>query len=464
MRVMLVVAALSLILSCAWGLLAQSQPAPSRPHDLVAPVTDQWRDALPTDPQLAALAYLNRVPSEMRARGAAVANSRYTVLVARVGFSIATIVLFLVTGASASLGTISARLMRQRWAQDMIFATAFFLLLFVVTLPVETYAGYVRWRHFGFADRPFLDWLSDFAIDWSTITIFNVVGVAALMAMIRRTPKFWVGWASAIYLVLASIYVVATPVLIEPLTNQYTPIPDSPIKRDILAMARANGVPADNVFTSNASRQSRLLNAHVSGVFGTARISIDDTTLSGQYQPGILMVVGHEIGHYVMGHAYYTVLILTLLAGAGFLLISWLEPPLIQKFGEGWRIADMSQTASIAVFWLLFMVWMFVSNPIINAYTRWQESQADLYGLNASQAPHGMAEFIIHDADTARLEPTALDILLFYDHPSDKSSSGNRDAVARRALVGSAAPRLTIKASVEARAGAVHDRGRVEWD
>jgi len=421
MRVMMGIAALSLIVSFVWGFMAQSQPAPSRPHDLVAPVTDRWREELPADPQLAEQAYLSRIPLEMRARGDAVENSRYTVLVTRFAVSIAAMVLILVSGASASLGASTARLSGRRWAQDMIFATAFFLLLFSITLPVETYAGYVRWRQFGFADRPFLDWLSDFAIDWSTITVFYVLGIAGFMAMIRRTPKFWVSWATAIYLVLVSIYMVAAPVLIEPLTNHYSPIPDSALKRDILAMARANGVPADNVFTANASRQSRLLNAHVSGVLGTARISIDDTTLSGQYQPGILMVVGHEIGHYVMGHIYYTVLILTLLAGTGFLLISWLEPPLIQKFGESWKIADMSQTASIPVFWLLFVVWTFVSNPLNNAYSRWQESQADLYGLNASQAPHGMAEFMIHDADTGRLEPTALDILLFFDHPSDKS-------------------------------------------
>jgi STE24 endopeptidase len=421
MRVMLIAAVLALVGAFVWGYAAQSQRAPNRPHDLVAPVTDSWRESLPRDAHLAALAYLNRVPEEMRARGEAVANSRYVVLVARFGVGIAAILLFLFTAAGASLSTAVARVARWRWAQDILFATAFFLLLFVLALPVETYAGYVRWRHFGFADRPYLDWLSDFAVSWATITVFYVAGLAAFMAMIRRTPKSWVGWASAIYLALASLYVVVMPVLIEPMTNQYTPIPDSPLKQDILGMARANGVPANDVFTANASRQSRLLNAHVSGVFGTARISIDDTTLSGQYEPGILMVVGHEIGHYVMGHIYYSVLITTLIAGVGFLLISWLGPFLISKFGGAWRITDMSQTAAIAVFWLLFTAWTFVSDPLNNAYTRWQESQADLYGLNASQAPHGMAEFMIHDADIARLTPTPLDVLLFYDHPSDKS-------------------------------------------
>src|SRR5262249_21275434 len=152
------------------------------------------------------------------------------------------------------------------------------------------------------------DWLVDDVIGWATLTIFYVVGVAAFMGLLRVNRKTWVIWASAIYLSLASVYVVVTPIWIEPLTNHYVPLPDSALKQDILAMARANDVPVNNVYTANASRQSRLLNAHVSGVLGTARVSIDDTTLDGQYQPGVLAVVGHELGHYVMGHVYFTVL------------------------------------------------------------------------------------------------------------------------------------------------------------
>src|SRR5213075_2645588 len=96
--------------------------------------------ALPRDPEAATQAFLNRVPAEMRERGEAVANTRYWVL-----------------GARIAVGA---------------FSIAFFPLLFVIALPVDVYAGYVRSRHFGFSDRPFLDWLLDDVIGWATITVF----------------------------------------------------------------------------------------------------------------------------------------------------------------------------------------------------------------------------------------------------------------------------------------------------
>jgi STE24 endopeptidase len=421
MRIMLAAALLSLLAALGWGFHAGGQPAPPRAQDMTAVVTDAWRAALPRDPQAATEAYLARVPAEMRARGEAVSQTRYYVFGARVALTLGAICLFLFSGAAAQLAAGLGRLKRMDWAQDMLFAAALFGLLYLILLPVDVYAGFVRPRHFGFADRPFADWLRDRSLDWAILTGFYVVGLAAFMALMRRRPHSWIAWAAAIYLGLASVYVLVTPTLIEPLFNTYNSLPDSPLKQDILSMARANNVPAEDVYTADASRQSRLLNAHVSGLGGTARISIDDTTLQGQYEPSILFVVGHEIGHYVLGHIFNYVVWLSAVAAIGFALIGWAGQALIRAFGGRWRIADLRDTAGIAVFWLIFATYGFISQPATNSYSRWQEAQADFYGLNASQAPHGMAEFMIHDADTARLSPAALDVWLFYTHPSDKS-------------------------------------------
>lgn len=421
MRATIAFAVLAIAVAIGWGFFAASQPAPARAQDLTTPVSAGWQAALPLDPALATRAYLDRVPDEMRARGEAVSQTRYWVLVSRIVMSIGAILLFLFSGAAHALATGLAGITRLLWLQSLMFAAALFVVIFAVTLPVEVYAGYVRWRSFGFADRPFLDWLQDDVLNWATLTAFYIVGMAAFGFLLRRFRSSWVGWAGVVYFILAAAYVVATPLYIEPLVNTYTPIPDSHIKRDILAMARANGVPADNVYTGDASRQSRLLNAHVSGIGGTARISIDDNTLAGKDESGVLWVVGHEMGHYVLGHIFNSVLVMTAVAILGFAFIAWLGPMLVRALGAQWGVSDFSQVASLAVFWLLFVVWGFLSDPILNAYTRWQEAQADIFGLNASQAPTGMAEFMIHDADIARLTPTELDVFLFYDHPSDSS-------------------------------------------
>jgi STE24 endopeptidase len=79
----------------------------------------------------------------------------------------------------------------------------------------------------------------------------------------------------------------------------------------------------------------------------------------------------------------------------------------------------LADAATLPVLWGCFLMWGFASLPASNAAARLSEHQADLFGLNASQSPHGLAEFMIHDADTARLQPSALEYALFYTHPSD---------------------------------------------
>jgi STE24 endopeptidase len=82
-------------------------------------------------------------------------------------------------------------------------------------------------------------------------------------------------------------------------------------------------------------------------------------------------------------------------------------------------IGSIGDIASLPVFWGFVVLWGFVSLPASNAVSREYEHQADLYGLNVSQAPHGLAEFMIHDADYARVRATPIEYALFYTHPSD---------------------------------------------
>lgn len=425
MKTLILTLLLCLAIALGLGFVAQSRPAAPRSNDLTVPVSDAWYQALPRDPELATQAFLDRVPSAMRERGEAVSQSRYWVLAARIIVSVGGLLLFLFGGAASALDAAAARLTRYRFLQALFFALVLLTYVFAFTLPVEVAAGYLRYRHFGFADRPFLGWLQDDLTNWAILTVFYAIGLAVLMSVMGRRPRTWFLWAGVVYLGLASLYNVALPGLIEPLTNHYTPLPESDLKRDILTMVRAAGVRADDIYTADASRQSRMLNAHVSGMFGAARISIDDTTMAGRYSPAVKAVVAHEVGHFVKGHVFKMVLFASVIAILGFALIAWTAPLLIGRFGTAWHITRFHSNGGIAVLWLLFLVWGFVSDPITNAYARVQEADADAYALDLSRAPEGLAEFMIHDADVARLKPTPLDILLFYDHPSDASRVRN---------------------------------------
>ena len=82
------------------------------------------------------------------------------------------------------------------------------------------------------------------------------------------------------------------PLFIAPLFNHYSPLPESPLKAQILSVARANDIPADNVWLVDASRQSNRISANVSGFLGTTRISLNDNLLNQGTHDEVLAVSG----------------------------------------------------------------------------------------------------------------------------------------------------------------------------
>jgi STE24 endopeptidase len=426
------------VVAVGWGVWIGRSPVPPRPGDLATHVDDSWYERLPLDPASATNAYLARVPGEMRARGEAYSDSRLW------AFEFRVLALLLATGLLCTT-RFAARTQDvfRRWSSrpgviDLGCALAYFAAMFVLTLPAEIYATFLRPRSFGFSDQPFPAWLGDEIVNWGVFTAFYLVAVLAIYRLIRRRPTQWVAGAVTVYVVLRVLYALLSPGVIEPLTNEFRPLADGPQKQQIVALARANGITYVAVVTSDASRQTRLLNAHVSGLGGTSRISVDDNTLRHTSDPMLRAVVAHEIGHYVLGHEVESVVTDSVIAAAGFLLIALCMRLLIGRFGSAWGIFGSGDIAGLPVFWGLYLLWGFASQPIDTAFSRVQEHQADLYSLNAARSPHGLAEFMIHDADAARLVPTTLEYVLFYSHPSDAERV--RTAMDWRAATAALAP------------------------
>ena len=428
MKTLLAVVVAALVAALLWGSITGAQPEGQRIATRTTAAEPDWYAALPADPAAATKAYLDRVPAEVRARGDEYIDGRYVALAGRLATLVVAVALIMFTGAAARMRALARRAARRAWLQDALFATFLFTVLFVLNLPVETYAGYVRLRRAGFSQRSYADWLSDQVLSWAVITAFFVVGIMLIMALIRRRPRSWAGWATLVYLVLSSVYILISPQYIEPLFNKITPLSDGPEKRAILSLARANGVPASDVYVADASRQSNLLSAHVSGFAGSAQIVLDDNTIAKTPKPEFELVMAHELGHYVLAHTEKFIVFNTLVAGLGFLFVGWLAQRLIARYGARWRVDSLGDTAAMPLFWGVWLLWGFLSLPITNSITREQEAEADIFGINASQQPLGLAEFMIRDSDAAKLGPSPLEEVFFYDHPSVR----NRIAMAMR--------------------------------
>src|SRR5882724_3211823 len=190
--------------------------------------------------------------------------------------------------------------------------------LSLVSLPLDFYSGFVREHAYGFSTQTVGGWLADRVRDFAISLAIASIFVLPVLAVIRRFPRSWWLLGTAFTCALAIVVVAVEPVFIAPLYNEFTPLADEEIKRPILDLAHAHGVPAGDVYEMNASERSSHDNAYASGLLGTERIVLYDTLLDGYTKDEIIFVMGHEIGHRVLNHIWKGLALACLLILAGF--------------------------------------------------------------------------------------------------------------------------------------------------
>ena len=172
-------------------------------------------------------------------------------------------------------------------------------------------------------------------------------------------------------------------------------------------MAHANGIPANDVYEIDASRQTTRMSANVSGFGNTMRITLNDNLLRRGSPEEIQAVMGHEMGHYVLNHIpkEHPVLLdrRCALVRLPVLRLAMGPAPLGRALADPRRRRSGCPAAGLLLAGILF----FVLTPVMNTHTRTQEKEADMFGLNASRQPDGFAQAAIHLGDTARCAPAS---------------------------------------------------------
>jgi STE24 endopeptidase len=240
----------------------------------------------------------------------------------------------------------------------------------------------------------------------------------ALYALIRRSPRFWWAWSGALVAGAFTVMMVLAPVLIDPLFNQYKPAPPGPVRDAVVALAKANGVPSDRIFIYDGSRQSNRYTANVSGLMGSARIAMSDVMFKKDADiPEVRAVVGHEMGHYVLGHVWRNAIVLSLLAVLGLFLVDRLFPVAARLLGAP-GVRDLADPAGYPVIAALLLVLGLVSTPVTASLTRIGEIESDRFSLERAREPDGLARALVKTIEYRAATPGRLEEVLFYTHPS----------------------------------------------
>src|SRR5205823_8783828 len=248
-------------------------------------------------------------------------------------------------------------------------------------------------------------WFRDQVVALALSLLLGGIAIAVLMAIVRRLPRTWHLWGTVAGVLFLIIGIVIGPVFIAPLFNKYTPLQNITIKRQILSLARENGIPATEVYEFNASRQSKRVSANVSGLFGTQRISLNDNLLNRCSPQGIMAVMGHEMGHYVLHHLDNAVIFLAVVIAVMFAVLRRALEWALARWGARWQIRAIGDVAVLPLAFLILSILGFIFTPIGNTFTRTQEYEADIFGLNTSRQPDGEAETDLLLGEYRKLDP-----------------------------------------------------------
>jgi len=326
--------------------------------------------------------------------------------------------LILQSRLSARFRDWAERVTKKNWLQPALYALPYLIAGFLITLPWTIYTDFFREQQYGLMSQSFGDWFGEQMIGLVISLIIFPLLIMAIFAVIRRAPKTWWIWGTGVVSIFLFIGMMLGPVFISPLFNDYQEMAEGPMRDRIVAMAAEYDIPAENIYVFDQSKQHKRISANVSGIGPTIRISLNDNLLERTDPEEVAAVMGHELGHYVLGHTWRTILILGLIIGFGLFVVARLAPRLIKRHGARWGIRNISDPAAIPLLSLILTAYFFAATPALNSLVRITESDADIFGLDTAREPDGFAKVAMRLSEYRKIEPGPAEEMLFFDHPS----------------------------------------------
>lgn len=359
----------------------------------------------------------------------AVSYSRasYAMYFISVGLNVLALVLFLRLGIAARFRDWAESVSDKRWVQGLIFVPLLVLTVDAVALPLRIY-GHVLSLRYEMSVQGWGSWILDWCKEQLLMAGFALIFALILSALMPRSPRRWwlYLWFAALPVVVFIIFI--SPWFIDPLFNKFEPLQTT--KPDLVAaianLTKHAGVPIppERMFLMRASEKTNAVDAYVTGLGASKRVVIWDTTIRKATPNETLFIVGHELGHYVLGHIWKGFLFAAALLLIGFYALFRALHWVLGRWGGEWRIYGPEDWASFAVLLLLVEIGMFLVAPVANGFSRMQEHAADVYGLEVT---HGIIPDssevaaqsfqVLGEVDLADPNPPEFITFWLYSHP-----------------------------------------------
>lgn len=364
--------------------------------------------------------YIARVREQFTPENRRYANTRTRLSLIDPLYAVLAGLLILFAGWAAWMREVAQKVTRFRYVHTLVFLILYTLIVTLLALPLSWYSGYALEHQYGLSNQTLSEWGSEQMKDAGVGIVFvgGVPLVWLAYAAIRKSRRWWL-WLGAGTLPVILAAVLIQPLVIDPLYNDFKPLEDKVLEARVLALAEKTGIPGRNVYQVDKSEQTKKLSAYVNGFGASQRVVFWDTIIAAMDHDELAFVAGHEMGHYVLGHIWKTIVFLAALSFLLFFLSAKAMEWLVRRFSGRWGFTELHDLASLPLFGLVITVIGFFAQPAIFAFSRFQEHQADIYALEVTHLNDAGARAFLKlgEQNKSNPEPSALQTWLLWTHP-----------------------------------------------
>jgi STE24 endopeptidase len=306
---------------------------------------------------------------------------------------------------------------QNQWLLVALFVAVFGGIYSIINLPLGYYSGFVLPHRFGQSNQTLKDWVIDQLKGLAVGAPLGLLLLELLYLALRVTGALWWLWAAIGMLVFTVLLSNLAPILIAPLFNKYVPLGEEhkELADRLLDLARRANTKVKGVFKFDMSKRTKAANAALTGVGNTRRIVIGDTLIDEFSTDEIETVLAHELGHHVHHDIPVLITLSTLSTTLSLFLASLALNWAIRYFG----FTGPADVAAFPALGLIFGAYGLVTMPFENAVSRWRESMADDYALQATGKREAFASAFtrLANQNLGEVDPEKWVVFMFYSHP-----------------------------------------------
>jgi STE24 endopeptidase len=332
-------------------------------------------------------------------------------------FSSVYAILWLFLGWASALRDWLLTFTNNQWLLVALFVAVFGGIYSIINLPFGYYSGFVLPHRFGQSTQTFKDWVIDQIKGLAVGAPLGLLLLELLYLALRVTGSLWWLWAAAGMLIFTVLLSNLAPVLIAPLFNKYVPLGDEhkELADRLLDLARRANTKVKGVFKFDMSKRTKAANAALTGIGNTRRIVLGDTLINEFSTDEIETVLAHELGHHVHRDIPVLITLGTLSTTLSLFLASLALNWAIRYFG----LTGPADVAAFPALGLIFGAYGLITMPLENAVSRWRESMADDYALQATGKKEAFASAFtrLANQNLGEVDPEKWVVFMFYSHP-----------------------------------------------